>query len=132
MFGRRKRGTRRVTAGVGVGLMAATLTALPAMAEGSWNSSLSSVRAGFSSRSWQDSHLDSDSTVATLSGCSGSGLTLNLYDEYGALPDQSIGRITHNCGAFNWGTMTRPDQYHWTVDSVSSGSFSATSVKQTY
>lgn len=132
MLGIRNRLGRRVMTGVGVGVVAATLGALPAMAEGSWTSSLSGVRAGFSSRSWQDSHLDSASTVATLSGCTGSGLTLNLYDEYGALPDQSVGRITHNCGAFDWGIMTRSDQYHWTVDGVSSGSFSASSVKQKY
>ena len=114
---------KKILAFVGVGAVAATLLiATPALAEGSWSSSLSNARPGFNSRSWQDSHLDHLSTTFAFSGCTcgnAGGLVtsteLTLYDEYGLLPDQSVGNKSSVCGTFNWGEQTRSDTYHWNI-----------------
>lgn len=114
---------KKVLALAGAGVVAATLLgANAAFAEGYWHSHLSGARPGFSSRSWQDSHLDHANTTVSFSGCtyySAGGLVkgtqLTLYDEYGFLPDQARGTEDSVCSTFNWGEQTRPDKYHWTI-----------------
>jgi hypothetical protein len=113
---------------IGLSSIVLSAIAIPAYAEGSWSSNLSNVEAGFSSRSWQDSALDNVATAATFSSCSATGpgftdATLNLYDEFGAFPDQSVGSITNYCDTSNWGAMTRSDRYHWTIDGVNGGDY---------
>lgn len=126
---------------LGIAVGSSALAAAPAMAEGSWNSNLSGVLVGKSSRSWQDSHIDSVHTATTFSGCSASpsgfsSTVINLYDEYGALPDQSVGQKTNKCGTSDWGAMTRSDGYHWTIDAINGSQtlyrLSVSSVHQTY
>lgn len=131
---------------LGVGLVVAgILGATPAIAEGSWSSSMSGARTGFQSRSWQDSHLDRNSTRLALSGCSYPGqgglvnsISVTLYDEYGLLPDQSVGtRTAQPCGTLNWGEQTRSDTYHWTISALnnstsSSGNINVSSLTTSY
>ncbi|GAA1493477.1 hypothetical protein [Curtobacterium herbarum] len=101
--------------------------ATPAFAEGTFSSTISGARPGYDSSSWQDSHNDSKSTIVALSNCSlpkSGGLEfdieLKLYDEYGGLPDQSVGtKARSSCGSFNWGQMTRSDRYHWNLFALS-------------
>lgn len=40
---------------------------------------------------------------------------ITLYDEYGLLPDQSVGTRSTTCGTMNWGQQTRSDAYHWYI-----------------
>lgn len=125
-----------------LGATTAVLCAIsaPAFAEGSWSSNLD-ASLGFSSRSWQDSALDNVSTATSFGTCSVSGpgfssATLNLYDEYGLLPDQSVGSKVNYCGTSDWGALTRSDQYHWTLDAINGGNPGSNlvvgSVYQTY
>lgn len=110
------------------------------MAEGSWTSNISGWATGHSSRAWQYSHNDRASTRTVLSGCSQVGdsrfhnVTMNLYNEMGWLPDQSMGTRTVACGTANWGEMTRSDRYHFTLDKINGESsgrkFSASKVVQ--
>lgn len=124
---------KKVVGLVGAGLVVtAVLGATPAMAEGSWSSSLSGARPGFNSRSWQDSYLDHVSTTVAFSGCiygNAGGLVtstdLTLYDEYGLLPDQSVGTRNSVCGTFNWGEQTRSDSYHWNIFALDGSASSA-------
>ena len=119
-------------AGVGAVVLSLLATA-PALAEGSWSSSLSGARTGFQSRSWQDSHLDRNSTIVALSGCSYPGqsglvnsIAVTLYAEWGLLPDQSVGnRTARPCGSLNWGEQTRSDSYHWTINALNNSTSSA-------
>jgi hypothetical protein len=110
--------------------------ATPAFAEGTANSTLSAARPGYNSASWQDSHKDHNSTIAVLSNCSlpqSGGLEfdieLKLYDEFGGLPDQSVGtRIRSSCGIFSWGEMTRSDRYHWNLFALNGSASTAHSL----
>lgn len=140
----KKRRTKLVALAAGIGIASGLLASLPAFAEGSWSSSISGARNGFSSRSWQDSHLDSVATVTTFSGCTVQYMptgfqttNLQLFDEYGLLPDQAVATKANTCGTTNFGTMTRPDGYHWTITSINNNTgtqpvLSVSSVHQTY
>jgi hypothetical protein len=119
------------------------LASSPAMAEGTWSSYLSSVGTGFSSRTWSDNALDQVATTVKLSGCSMntggtfSSATLNLYREYGILPDISMGSISNACNTSNWGQALGADTYHFTIDKINGSTsstprFSATSVVTNY
>jgi hypothetical protein len=125
---------KKALALVGVGLVVTgVLSATPALAEGSWGSSMSGARPGFQSRSWQDSHRDHNSTRLALSGCSYPGqgglvnsIAVTLYDEYGLLPDQAVGnRSVQPCGTLNWGEQTRSDGYHWTIFALNNSTSSS-------
>lgn len=139
MLGQKIRAAALVAVLVGGGSLVA---AAPAMAEGSWSSSITNALTGFKSRSWQDSHKDKAATKTVLKTCSetwGSSkpvgsVTLNLFDERGLLPDKNMGSRTSNCGTFNWGEMQRPDRYHFKLSKVagldSGVKLTAKSVKQ--
>ncbi len=107
------------------------LGASPALAEGSWSSYLSNVGVGFSSRTWTDYALDQVATTVKLSGCSmNSGGTfsstrINLYREYGVLPDQSVGAITNTCNTSNFGQGLAADMYHFTIDRINGSTSSS-------
>lgn len=139
--------SQKIRAGALVVLLvggASVAAASPAMAEGSWSSSITNALTGFKSRSWQDSHKDHAATRTVLSTCtetwgspkSVGSVTLNLFDEKGLLPDANMGARTSNCGTFNWGEMKRSDKYHFKLSKVggySSGvKLTAKSVKQYY
>lgn len=113
-----------IVAGMSVALAA------PAMAEGSWTSSISGAHTGFNSRSWQDNQSDSAATITTLSSCSQTGYPFSsvgiaLYDEFGAFPDYRVSGWSQRCGTRNFGTMTRPDGYHFTIETINGQSSNA-------
>ncbi len=120
-----RRRARILVGAIGVSTLSVAIGALPAFAEGNWSSSISGAAVGFSSRSWQDSNVDAAHTGVTFSGCSVdfapsgfSSTDVNLYDEFGGFPDQSVGTKNNTCGTSDWGRMTRSDQYHWTIDGI--------------
>lgn len=139
--------SQKLRAGALIALLFAGTTivsASPALAEGSWSSSITNALTGFKSRSWQDSHKDHAATRTVLSSCTETwgtpkpvgSVTLNLFDEKGLLPDKNMGARTSNCGTFSWGEMQRSDKYHFKLSKVagySSGvKLTAKSVKQYY
>ncbi|WP_418516924.1 hypothetical protein ACNUCX_06880 [Curtobacterium flaccumfaciens pv. flaccumfaciens] len=138
--------SRRAAAIVSGGVVLATvLAASPAFAEGSWSSKLTGVAIGKNSRSWQDSHKDRVRTATAFVGCRISGnasgfksASVRLYDERGLLPDKSMGTKVNTCGRSDWGVMTRPDRYHWTISALNGASYepalrlSVTTVRQSY
>ncbi|SEB62724.1 hypothetical protein SAMN04489745_0821 [Arthrobacter woluwensis] len=77
-----------------------------------------------------------------MSSCSVTGRPFNsvgvtLYDEMGAFPDYRVGGWAQACGSWNFGTMTRPDGYHFTIESINGSEsnpypFNAGSVVQNY
>lgn len=129
-----------ISAAIASGIL---LASSPALAEYSWSSYLSAVGVGFSSRTWSDNALDQVATTVKLSGCSMntggsfSSTTLNLYREYGVLPDVSMGTISNTCNTSNWGQSLGADTYHFTIDKINGSTsstprFSATSVVTNY
>lgn len=129
---------QKIAAAIAV-VAAAVVASTPAMAEGTWTSYLSGVGVGYSSRTWNDSALDQVATTVKLSGCSMntggsfSSTTLNLYREYGILPDMSMGSIANACNTSNWGQALGGDYYHFTIERINGSTnpsprFSATSV----
>lgn len=117
---------KRMMASMTLGAMALSsgmFLVSPAFAEGTINTSMSGAGKGFSSRSWQDSQVDSNDTTVTFSGCSTSSgvatnVTLNMYDEHGIFPDASIGTRANTCGVSNWGHGLNSDQFHYTIDGI--------------
>ncbi|MET4781493.1 hypothetical protein [Glaciihabitans sp. UYNi722] len=99
------------------------LAAGPAMAEGSWSSSISGAVTGFQSRSWQDSNLDNVETRVVFSGCSVDGgqtftkTQLEMWGEFGAFPDQNLGNISNTCNTSNWGRVAN-NSYHFRVNTI--------------
>lgn len=126
------------------GLAFATLVAgIPgtAGAEGSWSSSLSGVRSGYTSRQWTDRNSDGASTTAQLSGCSRSDganffLDVELRRRRSFAPDVSYGRKNVNSCTFtnptvSWGRPGSGDFFFqfWHYDF---GTVSARSVVARY
>lgn len=100
-----------------------------AYAEGSWNSSIYGALPGFTSRSWQDNNHDSASTVTYFQGCSlryGSLTTIDvaLYDKMGMFPDYRVTGVNRNCGSYNFGRMTRPNEYYFKIERVNNSNVS--------
>lgn len=133
---------RKASLWLGAALVGAILVApTPALAEGSWNSSLSGVRSGFTSRIWYDSNSDGVITKTTLSGCSRSDgatfkLDVELRRDLSLQPDVSYGlRDVSACkggtGSGSWGDQTAGDYFlqFWHYDF---GTVSASSVSTVY
>lgn len=123
--------------------LALAAVALPgvAYAEGGFDSYLSGVRNGYTSRQWTDGAHDNNSTTTLLSGCSrsdGAGFTLQveLRKRRSFLPDVSYGRKDVSSCTFtsSTGTWTNPgsgdffDQF-WAYDF---GTVSASTVQVRY
>jgi len=112
--------------------------ALPALAaaEGAWNSSLDSVRSGFTSRSRTDRNSDGAATTAQISGCSRSdgadfGLDIELRRRRTLAPDVSYGRrnvdnCTTGSPTANWGRAGSGEHFlqfwHYNFGTVSARS----------
>lgn len=117
---------RKLVAGaVGTVMVAASvLTAAPAMAEGSWSSSISAAVVGFQSRTWQDSNLDNLSTTVRFTTCSVTGAPsftgtqVELWGENGGFPDQNVGNKSTTCtSAMNWGRVGN-NAYHFRINTI--------------
>lgn len=129
---------RRFVCGATLLAMVAGLPAL-ALAEGGWDSSLTNVRSGFTSRQWTDRNADANSTTSTISGCSrddGARFTLSeeLRRRRSLAPDVSYGRRDVsgcNSGAVtaDWGRPGAGDFFlqfwHYDFGTVSAQSVNA-------
>ncbi|MGN9810933.1 hypothetical protein ACTMSW_16420 [Micromonospora sp. BQ11] len=130
---------RRSKGLVGLAVIGAILAApMPALAEGSWSSSLSGIRNGYISRTWTDNNNDSVITKTVLSGCSRSDganftLTVDLRRERSLSPDVSYGIMDVSACKGGTGTGTWGDQtsgtYFLQFGHYTFGTVSATSVK---
>jgi hypothetical protein len=133
---------RRSVKCLAVGSAAASVLALPivAYAEGGFNSYLSHVADGYTSRRWTDNNLDAAGTTTYVAGCSrDDGATFLLKvelrkDQFG--PDKSYGTVDYSACVssgqiYNWGRVgsgTFFDQIH----QYSFGTLSATSFNVGY
>ena len=133
---------RRSVKILALGSAVSSVLVLPgvAEAEGSFNSYLSHVRDGYTSRRWTDNNLDAAGTTTYVAGCSrDDGATFLLKvelrkDQFG--PDKSYGTIdfsgcTRSGLTYNWGRVgsgTFFDQIH----QYSFGTLSATSFNVSY
>ncbi|MES2093202.1 MAG: DUF4179 domain-containing protein [Actinomycetota bacterium] len=99
------------------------LAASPALAEGNWTSSITSALTGFYSRTWQDNNSDNVNTTVGFSGCSitdGRAFTetqLEMWGEFGALPDQNLGNIQNTCNTSSWGRVAN-NAYHFRINTI--------------
>lgn len=124
-----------------VAFMAVLAGGVPAFAEGSWNSSLSDVRSGFTSREWTDNNNDGVVTKTTLTGCSRSDaanfvLNVDLRRKRTLQPDVSYGQKNVSAckggtGTGTWGDQTAGTYFlqFWHYDF---GTVSASSVATVY
>lgn len=106
----RSKHTGRLAA-VAAGLVVAASVAVPAFAEGSFNSHISNGRVGFETRSWWDGDTDGVSTsVSHYSKCNARSVSYELMHEYSWRPDAKLGTKTVSCsgtGSLYWGTPSR-------------------------
>lgn len=129
-----------VVAGVSI---AAALWAVPAFAEGGFNSSLSGVHPGFESRTWTDKNLDGTNGYVNIYGCTpappaggwASGDQIGVFREHFG-PDEFIKR-GDTCNAAVYFGDTASGNYHFTVERIegsgdSSKTLSATNVVVRY
>lgn len=131
-------GRRHVVAALAVAMIGVPVTA---HAEGGFDSSLSGVRTGFTSRQWTDRAADGAATTTQVSGCSRSDgatfyLEVELRKRRSFLPDVSYGRknvssCTSSTPTANWGNPGSGDFFDqfWHYDF---GTVSASSVKVRY
>ncbi len=122
---------------IGTSIVAAS----PALAEGSWTSSISSAITGFQSRTWQDNNSDNVATTVSFSGCTitdgrpFSKTQLEMWGEFGAFPDQNLGSIQNTCNTSNWGRVAN-NAYHFRINtingSVSGYRLNVTTVRTAY
>jgi len=108
-------------------VVAASLPALAA-AEGGWDSSLSGVRSGYTSRLWTDRNLDANATTSAARGCRRSDgatfrLSVELRKRKAWSPDVSYGRkdigaCTWTTASANWGRPGAGDYFlqYWHYD----------------
>ncbi|MFD8479991.1 hypothetical protein [Kitasatospora sp. NPDC059673] len=109
---------RRRAGIIGAALLAATaMTAIPAQAEGSWSSYITSWNSGNESRRWTDNHTDGDATTVSFSGCnihSGSNaIQLELDRDISYWPDATYGTRNNYCDTSSWGTMTDKGNFYF-------------------
>ncbi|MFV2118346.1 hypothetical protein ACE14D_07825 [Streptomyces sp. Act-28] len=117
-----------------MGLVAATMAGTaPALAEGSWSSSIKEWGVNDESRRWTDNHLDSAATTVTFSGCNfhGSGGTdIGLFRDISWYPDEKFGSKVNICSTSNWGEMKTQGSYYF--QKTSTGTLSVTTVTTRY
>ncbi len=103
----------------GSSLPGACLTmATPALAEGSWVSTVSDVYAGFGSRTWVDKNNDNASNYAQISSCN-RGATLAIYrNRQFPIPDEVVGSEKATCDAKGLYKKGTKGDIHFTVKST--------------
>lgn len=113
----------KLAAVAALAMLSVPLAAGPALAEGSFTSSLSGVLTSFDSRTWNDGNRDGAATNITLRGCTRHGdrpanTQLQLTQQRGGpLPDINRGRKVFNCASsasHSWGRQGNAG-YHFTV-----------------
>ncbi|WP_331736518.1 MULTISPECIES: hypothetical protein [unclassified Streptomyces] len=98
-------------------------------AEGQFESSINSWRAGNESRRWWDNNDTGDYTGIYFSGCyadGGGGFNyagLQLWKDISSAPDRSKGTRTNYCGWVDYGDPNDAGNYYFALTDVSHGSF---------
>ena len=103
----------------------------PAIASGSATGSFSQSNPGKTSKEWTDHQTDNAATKIAYSFCSYSNgeavtsLTVELWDQWGALPDAKVGNAknTSGCGSVSWAKSTstytmRDSTFFWRIDKM--------------
>lgn len=118
---------KRVSSGALAGLCAAALLLAgtsPAHAEGSFESFINQAQAGFTSRTWTDSRLDSTPTKITLSACalnkggakagssSLNSVGVSLYRD-----GKYVRTISKKCGVYDFGNPGK-GTYHFRIEEL--------------
>jgi len=106
-----------------------TAASTPAVAEGSWSSSVSGgLAGGFSSRWWDDRQLDSNPTRASFASCrirelgqNATRIQTTLYRDNGIFPDHNHGTINNPCNgsSASWGNGLPAGSFRWELGPVS-------------
>lgn len=98
----------------------------PALAEGTFSSSISKAVPGFESRQWQDNNLDSTNGYVNFKYCTGDiagyivEVDVGIYKE-DAGPDTQVGRETLQCQTGSdsvYSGDVGKDQYHFTIKGI--------------
>ncbi|WP_226851118.1 hypothetical protein, partial [Brachybacterium tyrofermentans] len=134
----------RLATSAAAALAATSLLAAPALAEGSFTSSLSSWMVGKDTRTWFDNDHDSASTNITMGGCrttngaSPGRMQFKLIKHRTALPGKAIATNTMSCSSSNvttrYGAQDR-SYYHINFAGVVDGPtryYSASTFKVSY
>lgn len=135
---------RRAATAIAAVFAASALLAGPALAEGSFTSTMNSWMVGKNSRTWFDNDHDSASTTLTLGGCRTTngakpgGLRFTLVKHRTALPGKAVGTNGISCTSYNtntaWGAQDRA-YYHLAFKDVVNGPtryYSASTFKVSY
>jgi hypothetical protein len=99
-----------------------------AAAEGDFESSLVSVRAGFESRRWHDNNRDSVSTGIHFANCT-SNPEVTLYEDRNLLPDRKVGDsqiawcLNTNGQWLQWGDLAAGNYYFEISDTRSTNGY---------
>lgn len=122
-------GRRKVAALLASTALLWGLASAPAVA-GSFDSSLTGVATGFSSRWWSENGTGTASTRVRFSYCSNASdidwravfdkARVHLWRDNGVFPDHNHGRAVSNCDNTwaSWGRMSSAGSYKWTVGQV--------------
>ncbi len=98
-------------------------------AEGQFESSINSWRAGNESRRWWDNNDTWDYTGIYFQGCNADGgdgfnyAGLRLWKDISSAPDRSKGTRTNYCGWVDYGDPDDRGNYYFALTDVSSGTF---------
>lgn len=122
----KRRKVIRQLVGVGAGLvLAGTLVAAPAAAEGEFTSELSGVYTPHDSRDWWDAASDSNATTVNFVGiCTYlpgfSSADISLWANAGIFPDFHVATKKNYCGLSNFGSGANfsQDWFHWKLEKI--------------
>ncbi|MFD7629486.1 hypothetical protein ACFV7Q_26245 [Streptomyces sp. NPDC059851] len=98
-------------------------------AEGQFESSINSWRAGNESRRWWDNNSTSDYTGIYFSGCEADGgggfnyAGLTLWKDIPNAPDRSRGTRTNYCGWVDYGDPNEQANHYFSLTDVSHGTY---------
>lgn len=109
-----------------------TLAVSPAYAEGSRTRDFTDANPGFNSYSWVDNQKDSANTVIKWSNCTKTNggkvtsIEVKLVDQWGALPDATVGdyrTINGVCGSSTWYKSSknytlRDSSFYWEFGAI--------------
>lgn len=116
---------RKVSMTVACSVVLLGMSALPAHAEGSRNSYISSWGVGSESNRWTDNQNDGVVTSVGLSGCHTDAIfnvaSINLHRVISLQPDAKYGVKRNECWTSTWGNATASGSYYFRLDAVSGG-----------
>ncbi|MBC8093247.1 MAG: hypothetical protein H7Y15_15165 [Pseudonocardia sp.] len=106
--------------------------ASPALAEGSFTSSISNASQGFLSRAWYDSQDDAATTVVYFSNCNRGSVTVGMYRQVTGI-DPNEGNKTLCGGLYgNWGNDLSSAYYRFKLNTAGLQGFNAGNMEVSY